>query len=175
MSLYIEFIITQISKIIQSGESFGSWLANVDKKALKNVAMTLAGDSLPGKVSNLTSNAINTFKRKIKRKGAVRAGKGDSGVLIDEVTETAKYKIKKQECGSLPALLASLAHSLVQPVASSVLKGISGGGFRRAGKQYMDKKFLVPLQPLNNIEIINYFNYEPRFNGVFSRNNLTRI
>ena len=122
--------------------------------------MTLAGDSSPGKVSNLTSNAINTFKRKIKRNGAVRAGKGftlfisngdmndiikiiksleDSGVLIDEVTETAKYKIKKQECGLLPALLASLAHSLVQPVASSVLKSISGRGFRRAGKGYMDK------------------------------------
>ena len=31
------------------------------------------------------------------------------------------------------------------------------------------------LHPLNNIEIINYFNYEPRFNGVFSRNNLSRI
>ena len=26
-----------------------------------------------------------------------------------------------------------------------------------------------------NIEITNYFNYEPRFNGVFSRNNLPRI
>ena len=31
------------------------------------------------------------------------------------------------------------------------------------------------LHPLNNIEIINYFNYDSRFNGVFSRNNLSRI
>ena len=29
--------------------------------------------------------------------------------------------------------------------------------------------------PSFNIEIANYFNYEPRFNGVFSRNNLPRI
>ena len=31
------------------------------------------------------------------------------------------------------------------------------------------------LHPLNNIEIINYFNYKPRFNSVFSRHNLPRI
>ena len=37
------------------------------------------------------------------------------------------------------------------------------------------QKFLVLFDPLNNIEIINYFNYEPRINSVFSRNNLTRI
>ena len=31
------------------------------------------------------------------------------------------------------------------------------------------------LHPLSNIKITNYFNDEPRFNGVFSRNNLPRI
>ena len=30
------------------------------------------------------------------------------------------------------------------------------------------------LHPLNNFEITNYFNYEPRFNGVFPRKNLPR-
>ena len=30
------------------------------------------------------------------------------------------------------------------------------------------------LHPLSNIKITNYFNHEPRFNGVFSRNNLPR-
>ena len=38
-----------------------------------------------------------------------------------------------------------------------------------------EQNFLILLYPLNNIEITNYFNYEPRFNGVFSRNNLPRI
>ena len=31
------------------------------------------------------------------------------------------------------------------------------------------------LHPLNNIEITNNFNYKPRFNGIFSKNNLPRI
>ena len=39
----------------------------------------------------------------------------------------------------------------------------------------MDKKILVPLYRLSNIDITKYFNYEPRFNNVFSRNNLLRI
>ena len=65
----------------------------------------------------------------------------DSGVLIDGVTETVKHKIKKQEGGFLGALSASLVASLVQPVISSVVKGISGRGVRRTGKGYMNKSF----------------------------------
>ena len=38
-----------------------------------------------------------------------------------------------------------------------------------------DSKFLVPLHPLNNIEVTNYFNDEPRFNGLFSGKNLPKI
>ena len=162
MSTDIKLSKAQISKIIQSGGSFGSWLGNLGKKALTNIAIPLARDNLPGLVSNLTSNAINKFERKISGKGAVRAGKGftlfisnedmndiikiiksleDSGVLIDGVTETVKHEIKKQEGGCLGALLALLATSLVQPVISSVVKGISGRGVRRAGRGYMDKNF----------------------------------
>ena len=43
----------QISKILQSGGSFGSWLANLGKNPLKNVASSLARDNLPGLVRNL--------------------------------------------------------------------------------------------------------------------------
>ena len=64
-----------------------------------------------------------------------------SGVLIDGVTETVKYEIRKQEGGFLGVLLAPLAASLVQPVISSVVKGISGRGVRTAGRGYMDKNF----------------------------------
>ena len=109
-------------------------LGNLGKKALTNIALPLATDNLLGLVINLTSNAINKFERKISGKGAVRAGKRftlfisngdmndlikiiksseDSGVLIDGVTETVKYEIKKQEGGFLGALLASLFASLV--------------------------------------------------------------
>ena len=45
----------------------------------------------------------------------------------------------------------------------------------KSRKRIYESKPLVLLHPLNNIEITNYFNYNPRFNGVFSRNNLPRI
>ena len=35
-------------------------------------------------------------------------------------------------------------------------------------------KFLIPPHPLKNFEIQRYYQNESRFNGVFSRNNLTK-
>ena len=35
----------QLSKIIQSGGSFGSWLANLGKKTLTNIAIPLSWDN----------------------------------------------------------------------------------------------------------------------------------
>ena len=77
----------------------------------------------------------------------------------------------KRESRLLRALLAHLAASLVQPVTSSVLEGISERGVRTASWGYMNKNF----EFRSSIEITNYFKYEPRFNGVSSRNNLPRI
>ena len=115
MSTQIKLTKAQISRIIQWGGSFGSWLGNLGKKAPTNIAIPLARENLPGLESNLASNAIDNFERKISRKGAVRGGKEfilfifsedmgdiikiiksleDSGVLIDRVTETVKHKIK---------------------------------------------------------------------------------
>ena len=50
--------IFQLITIIQSCGSFGSWLANLGKKALTNTATPLARDNLPGLLNNLTSNVI---------------------------------------------------------------------------------------------------------------------
>ena len=74
----------------------------------------------------------------------------NSGVLTVGITKTVKHE--KQAGGFLGALSVLLAASIVQPVISLVL-----------------------LHPLSNIDITNYFNYKPRFHGVFSRNNLHRI
>ena len=76
MSTNIKLSITQISKKIESSGSFGSWLDNLGKKALTNIAIPLARDNLPGLVSNLTSRIINKLDRNISGKGPVRAGKG---------------------------------------------------------------------------------------------------
>ena len=40
----------QISKTIQSGRFFGPWSGNLGKKAITNIAIYLARDSLPGLV-----------------------------------------------------------------------------------------------------------------------------
>ena len=42
-------------------------------------------------------------------------------------------------------------------------------------KEDMGINFLVPIYPLNNIEITIYFRHESRFNSVFSRKNLPII
>ena len=63
MSIDIKLSKAQISKIIQSGGSFGSWLGNLGKKALTNIAIPLARKNLPGLLSNVTSNAINKLER----------------------------------------------------------------------------------------------------------------
>ena len=61
MSTDIKPTKAQISKIIQPRGSFGSWLGNLGKKDLRNIAIPLARDNLPGSVRHLTSNAINKF------------------------------------------------------------------------------------------------------------------
>ena len=159
MSTDIKLGKTQISKIIQSGWSFGSWLANLARKALKHVA--LARDKLLGLVSHLTSSGIKKIDRKITGKRAFRTGKtftlfisnedineinkimkslGDSCVLIDGVTITVIHEIKEKQTDKfLGAFLATLGTSLVQTVISSVGKGISGRGVGRAWRGYMDK------------------------------------
>ena len=54
ISTYTKLSKAQISKTIQSGGSFDSWLANLCKRALTNVAIPLARGNLPGLVNNLT-------------------------------------------------------------------------------------------------------------------------
>ena len=48
---------------------------------------------------------------------------------------------------------------------------------RRNCKSWLWKKngFLIPPHPLTNFEIQKYYQNEPRFNGVYSRDNLTEI
>ena len=68
MSTDIKLSNAQISKITQSGGSFGSWLANLGKKVLTNTATPLARDNLIGLLNNLTSNVIIKFERKKMKK-----------------------------------------------------------------------------------------------------------
>ena len=86
-----------------------------------------------------------------------------SGVLIDGVTETVKHEIKQQEGGFVGALLAPLAASWLQPVISSVVKGISRRGVGRTGRGYMDKILSsTPYLKILRLVIISIMNLKSR-------------
>ena len=74
----------QISKMIQSGGSVGSWLGNLGKKALATIAIPWARDNLPRLISNLTLNVINKFQRKISGIRALTAGKGFTSFISNK-------------------------------------------------------------------------------------------
>ena len=84
MSTDAKLIKAQISKIIQSGGSVGSWLGNLGKKALTNIGIPWARGNLPGLISNLTLNVINKFERKISGKQSLRAGKGFTSFISNK-------------------------------------------------------------------------------------------
>ena len=71
--------------------------------------------------------------------------------------------------------LATLAASLVHLVISLIVKIYKCKKSYKSKKRIYGQKFLVTNHPLSNIDITNSFNYEPRFNGVYSRNNLPGI
>ena len=76
--------LVKLKYLSQSGGSFGSWLGNIGKKVITDLAILLARDNLPGLVSNLAPNAINKFERKMGGKGAVRARKGFTLFISNE-------------------------------------------------------------------------------------------
>ena len=56
----------------------------------------------------------------------------------------------------------------MQPVIPLIITIISGGGIRRVGTECIDTDLSI-------IVITKYFSYEPKFNGVFPKNTLSRI
>ena len=104
----------------------------------------------------------------------------DSGLLLKGVSETIQHEAKEQRGGFLSMLLGTLGAFLLGDILS---KGLSAKGVIRAGEGtiragYGSKKsslkeiLTFPPHPLTNFEIQGYYQNEPRFNGVFSRDNL---
>ena len=121
----------------------------------------------------------------------------DSNILLKGVTKTIKNETKEQKGGFLSMLLGTLGASLLGNLLTGkgIVKAGSGNkkgkGIVRACSEYKRKRnckswywssfvlcfakklgFLIPPHPLKNFEIQKYYKNEPRFNGVFSRNNL---
>ena len=106
------------------------------------------------------------------------------GILLKGVSKAIKNETKEQKGGFLSMLLGTLGAILLGNLLSGG-KGImrAGDGIVRAGSGSVasrtrgdrrKKKLnsLLPFHPVTNIEISEYYKNEPRFNGVYSRNNL---
>ena len=113
----------------------------------------------------------------------------NSGILLKGVSKAIKNETKEQRGGFLSMLLATLGVSLLGNLLSggkgimrageeSVVSRTKGDGIVRAhegsGSKTKNLNLLLPFHPLTSIEISEYYKNEPRFNSVYSRNNLPK-
>ena len=182
----------QIKKLIQSGGFLGKLLSKLAGPLMK-VAMPLAKNVLAPLGLTAAMPVIDgSIQKKIHGSGVkliieqedmkdivkIIEALENSGILLKGVSKTIENETKEQRGGFLSMLLDTLGASLLGNLLTGG-KGImrAGEGIIRAGADKGDgsKKnlnSLLPFHPLTNIEISEYDKNEPRFNGVYSRNNL---
>ena len=99
----------------------------------------------------------------------------DSGLLLKGVTETVQNEVKGQKGGFLSMLLGTLGSSILGyfSTGKEIYRAGKGKGVLRAG--YGNNKVDLSPYPLTNFEIQEYYKNEPRFNGVYPRDNLPKI
>ena len=180
MSTDIKLPKAQISKIIQSGEFLGSLLSKI-AGPLMEVAVLIAKNILAPLGITAAASAIDTgIQKKIHGSGTatliisneemndimkIVQALEDSDILLKRITKTIENETKEQKGVFLGMLLGTLGASFLGNV-------LTGKVILRAG--YGSKKtFLIPPHPLTNIEIQKYYQNEPKFNRVYSRDNLS--
>ena len=181
----------QIKRLIQSGGFLGKLLSKLAGPLMK-VAMPLAKNLLALLGLTAAMSAIDgSMQKKIHGSGIkliieeehmqdiikIIKELENSDILLKGVSKTIENEIKEQRGGFLSMLLETLGASLLGNLLTG--KGIirTGDGIVRAGEGSKKKKLnsLLPFHPLTNIEISEYYSNEPRFNGVYSRDNLPKI
>ena len=190
MATDIKLSKAQIKKLIQSGEFLGKLLSKLAGPLMK-AALPLAKNVLAPLGLTAAMSAIDgSIQKKIHGSGIkliieqedmndimkIIEALENSGILLKGVTKTIENETKEQKGGFLSMLLGTLGASLLGNLLSGG-KGImrEGDGIVRAGEGNVvsrDKGEGLPFHPLANIEISEYYKNEPRFNGVYSRNNL---
>ena len=179
---------TQIKKIRQSGRFLGKLLSKLAGPLMKvalplglTAAMSAIDGSIQKKIhgSGATKGAgVKLIIEQEDMKDIMKIIKAleNSNILLKGVSKTIKNETKEQRGGFLSMLLGTLGASLLGNLLTGG-KGImrAGDGIVRAGEGSGSKKnlnSLLPFHPLTNIEIREYYKNEPKFNGVYSRNNL---
>ena len=181
----------QVKKLIQSGGFLGKLLSKLAGPLMK-VAMPLAKNVLTPLGLTAAMSAIDgSIQKKIHGSGVkliieqedmkdimkIIKALENSGILLKGVSKTIKNETKEQRRGFLSMLLGTLGARLLGNLLTGG-KGImrAGDGIVRAGSGSKKKNLhlLLPFHPLTNIEISEYYKNEPRFNVVYSRNNLPK-
>ena len=177
----------QIKKMIQS-EGFLCKLLSKLACPLMKVAMPLAKNVLaPLGLTAAMSATDGSIQKKMRGNGIklvieqedimkIIEALENSGILLKGVTKTIENETKEQRGGFLSMLLGTLGASLL----GNLLTG--GKGIVRAGQgvviaaEGVKKKLnsLLPSHPLTNFEISEYYKNEPKFHGVYSRDNLPK-
>ena len=186
----------QIKKLIQSGGFLDKLLSKLAGPLMK-IAMPLAKNVLAPLGLTAAMFAIDgSIQKKINGSGVkliieqedmndimkIIEALENSGILLKGVTKAIENETKEQRGGFLGMLLGTLGASLLGNLLTSeecIMRagdGIvrAGDGIVRADEGSIKKplNLLLPFHPLTNIEISEYYKNEPRFNGVYSRNNL---
>ena len=179
MATNIKLSKTQIKKLIQSRGFLGKLLSKLAGPLMK-VAMPLASAGIKLIIEQEDMNDIIKIIEALE----------NSGILLKGVTKTIENETKEQRGGFLSMLLGRLGASLLgnlltggkglaragegiaRAAEGSVASRAKGEGIIRAGEGSKKKK---QFHPLINTEINKYYKNEPRFNGVYSKNNLPNI
>ena len=93
----------------------------------------------------------------------------DSGILLKGVSETIKHEAKEQKGRFVSKLLATLGVSLLGNMLAG--KGVTRAAYG-SKRPSLKKMLMTPPHPLTNFEIQTYYQNEPRFNGVYSKDSL---
>ena len=180
----------QIKKLIQSRGFLGKLLSKLAgpsmkvamplaKNLLAPLGLTAAMSAIDGSIQkNIHGSGVKLIIEQEDMKDIMKVIKAleNSGILLKGVSKTIKNETKEERGGFLSMLLGTLEASLLGNLLTGG-KGIMRAcdGIVRAGEGSGNKKklnLLLPFHPLTNIEISEYYKNEPRFNGVYSRNNL---
>ena len=178
----VKFSKSQLLKMSQSGGSLRNLLSKLTAPLMK-VAMPLAKNVLAPLGLTAAMSAIDgSIKKKMLGSGAttliisndemndiIKIVKSleDSGVILKGVSKTIQHEAKEQRGGFLSMLLGTLGASLLGNLLTG-RKGVICAGERIKEKSNL----LIPFNPLTNFGISEYYENEPRFNGVYSRDNL---
>ena len=201
MATDIKLSKAQIKKIIQSGGFLGKLLSKLVGPLMK-VAMPLTKNVLASLGLTAAMSAIDgNIQKKIHGSGVkliieqedikdimkIIEALENFGILLKGVSKTIENETKEQRGGFLSMLLGTLGASLlgnlltggkgiVRAGEGSVASRAKGEEIVRAGEGSKKKKLnsLLPFHPSTKIEISEYYASEPRFNGIYSRNNLPK-